>query len=91
MVAALNKRHIAAANILKVWESLPGIVQVKYDGQMIFEIFGIPGTRCNIETSLDLKQWNLIGQVTLKTSRTLFRDLRRIWQPHCFYRAKAVE
>ncbi|MDP7048639.1 MAG: ankyrin repeat domain-containing protein [Verrucomicrobiota bacterium] len=91
MVAALAKRHVAAANILKSWESLPGIVRVKHDGQMTFQVLGITGTQCDIEASQDLKQWNRIGQVTLENGRAHFRDIRRIQLPICFYRAKVVE
>ena len=91
MVAALAKRHIAAANVLKKWQSLPGIVRMNHDGQMTFEVIGIAGTRCDIEASLDLKQWSRVGQVTLENGRGHFRDVRRIWLPRCFYRAKAVE
>ena len=91
MIAALAKRHAAAANALKKWESLPGIVRMKHDGQMTFEVLGIAGTTCEIEASLDLKQWSRIGQVTLETGRAQYRDVRRIWLPRCYYRAKAVE
>lgn len=91
MIVALGKRHIAAANVLKKWQSLPGIVRMMHDGQMTFEVVGVAGTQCDIETSLDLKKWNRIAQVTLKNGRGSFRDVRRIWLSRCFYRAKAVE
>ena len=91
MVAALAKRHVAAANTLKAWESLPGIVRVKHDGQMTFEVIGIAGTRCDIEASLDLRQWSRVAQVTLENGRAQFLDARRIRLPRCFYRAKVVE
>jgi len=91
MIVALAKRHIAAANVLKKWQSLPGIVRLKHDGQMTFEVIGVAGTQCDIEASVDLKKWNRVGQVTLKNGRGSFRDVRRIWLPHCYYRAKAVE
>ena len=91
MIVALAKRHIAAANVLKKWQSLPGIVRVKHDGQMTFEVIGIAKTQCDIEASVDLKKWSRIAQVTLKNGRASFLDARRIWLPHCFYRVKAVE
>ena len=91
MITALAKRHVDAANALKKWESLPGIVRMKHDGQMTFEVLGIAGTTCEIEASLDLKQWSRVGQVTLENGRAQFRDVRRIWLPRCFYRVKAVE
>jgi len=91
MIVALVKPHIAAANMLKKWQSLPGIVRIMHDGQMTFEVVGVAGTQCDIETSLDLKKWNRIAQVTHKHGRGSFRDVRRIWLSRCFYRAKAVE
>ena len=90
-VAALAKRHVDAANALKKWESLPGIVRMKHDGQMTFEVLGIAGTQCDIEASLDLKQWNKVGRVKFEDGRGSFRDVRRILLPRCFYRVKAVE
>ena len=91
MIAALAKRHVDAANALKKWESLPGIVRMKHDGQMTFEVLGIAGTQCDIEASLDLKQWNKVGRVKFEDGRGSFRDVRRILLPRCFYRVKAVE
>jgi hypothetical protein len=91
MIVALAKRHIEAANVLKKWQSLPGIVSVNHDGQMNFEVIGVDGTQCDIEASVDLKKWSRVGQVTLENGRASFLDARRIWLPHCFYRVKAVE
>ena len=91
MIVALAKRHIAAANVLKKWQLLPGIVRMKHDGQMTFEVIGIAETQCDIEASVDLKKWSRVGQVTLENGRGSFRDVRRIRLPRCFYRAKAVE
>ena len=91
MIVALAKRHIEAANVLKKWQSLPGIVSVNHDGQMNFEVIGVDGTQCDIEASVDLKKWSRVGQVSLENGRGSFLDARRIWLPHCFYRAKAVE
>ena len=88
---ALAKRHVEAANVLKKWQSLPGIVRVRHDGQMTFEVIGIADTQCDIEASVDLKKWSRVDQVTLENGRASFLDARRIWLPHCFYRAKAVE
>ena len=91
MIVALAKRHIEAANVLKKWQSLPGIVSVNHDGQMNFEVIGVDGTQCDIEVSADMKKWSRIGQVSLENGRGSFLDARRIWLPHCFYRAKPVE
>ena len=91
MVVALANGNIPAANVLKKWQSLPGIVRVNHDGQMIFEVIGIAGTRCEIETSVDLKKWSRVGQVTLENGRGSFRDVRRIRLHRCFYRAKVTD
>ena len=91
MVVALANGNIPAANVLKKWQSLPGIVSVNHDGQMNFDVIGVAGTQCDIEASVDLKKWSRIGQVSLKNGRGSFLDARRIWLPRCFYRAKAVE
>ena len=79
------------ANVLKKWQSLPGIVSLNHDGQMNFEVIGVDGTQCDIEASVDLKKWSRVDQVTLENGRASFLDARRIWLPHCFYRVKAVE
>ena len=60
MIVALAKRHIEAANVLKKWQSLPGIVSVNHDGQMNFEVIGVDGTQCDIEASVDLKKWSRV-------------------------------
>jgi len=91
MIVALAKRHIEAANVLKKWQSLPGIVLWKHDGQITFKVIGVAGTQCDIEASLDLKKWSRVGQVSLENGRGSFLDARRIWLPNCFYRAKVVE
>ena len=91
MVVALANGNIPAANVLKKWQSLPGIVSVNHDGQMNFDVIGVAGTQCDIEASVDLKKWSRIGQVSLENGRGSFLDARRIWLPRCFYRAKAVE
>ncbi len=91
MVVALANGNILAANVLKKWQSLPGIVRMNHDGQMTFEVIGATNTQCDIEASLDLKQWNKVGRVKLEGGRGSFRDVRRIWLPRCYYRAKAVE
>ena len=91
MIVALAKRHVEAANVLKKWQSLPGIVRVRHDGQMTFEVIGVADTQCDIEASVDLKKWSRVGQVILENGRGSFRDVRRIWLPRCFYRAKVTE
>jgi len=91
MIVALAYRHVAAANVLKKWQSLPGIVRLRHDGQMIFEVIYIAGKQCEIEASVDLEKWNSVGLMTLENGRGSFRDVRRIWLPHCFYRVKAIE
>ena len=91
MVVALSKQQIDAANLLKRWQSLPGIVNLHYTGQMSFEIVGVAGTECEIEASIDLRKWSSIGRVKLENGKAKFWDRRRILLPKCFYRAKAIE
>ena len=91
MVVALANRHIDAANLLKKWQSLPGIVNPSYNGQMSFEVVGVAGTVCEIEASTDLKKWSPVGRVKLKDGKARFIDRRRILLPWCHYRAKALE
>ena len=91
MVAALVNQHIDAANILKRWQSLPGIVNLRHTGQMSFDVVGVADTECEIEASTDLKKWHVVGRVKLKDGKGRFFDRRRILLPRCYYRAKAVE
>ena len=91
MVAALVNQHIDAANILKRWQSLPGIVNLRYTGQMSFDVLGVADTECEIEASTDLKKWHVVGRVKLKDGKVRFFDRRRILLPRCYYRAKVVE
>jgi len=91
MVVALANGNIPAANVLKKWQSLPGIVRMNHNGQMTFEVIGVADIQCDIEASVDLKKWSRVGQVILENGRGSFLDARRIWLPRCFYRAKVTE
>ena len=91
MLVALWKQQIDAANLLKRWQSLPGIVNLHYTGQMNFEVVGVAGTECEIEASIDLRKWSPIGRLKLENGKAKFWDRRRILLPKCFYRAKAIE
>ena len=91
MVVALVNRHIDAANLLKRWQSLPGIVNLRYTGQMSFDVVGVADTECEVEASTDLKKWHVVGRVKLKDGKGRFFDRRRILLPRCYYRAKVVE
>ena len=88
---ALANGNLPAANVLKKWQSLPGIVRMNHDGQMTFKVIGVADIQCDIEASVDLKKWSRVGQVILENGRGSFLDARRIWLPRCFYRAKVTE
>jgi len=96
MVIALANRNIDAANLLKRWQSL-GIANIGsravllYSGQMSFDVFGLAGNRCLIETSTDLKRWSPLGRINLVNGKARFTDRRKILLQRCYYRVKILE
>lgn len=96
MIIALANQNIEAANLLKRWQSL-GISNIGsravlvYSGKMSFDVFGLSGSRCLIETSTDLKKWSPLSWISLVNGKARFNDPRKILLPRCFYRAKVLE